>query len=58
MGISSNLEQGHEGHIREVLQEDGFSSMYSKYLLYAHSHVMSCVPVICSHFFMLMETDS
>jgi hypothetical protein len=57
MGISSNLEQGHEEHIREVLQEDGCSSMYSKYL-YAHSHVMSCVPVICSHFFMLRETDS
>jgi hypothetical protein len=26
--LSLSLDQGHEGHIREVLQEDGCSSMY------------------------------
>jgi hypothetical protein len=29
MGLSSSLERGHEGHIREVLQEDSFSNMYN-----------------------------
>jgi hypothetical protein len=28
-GLSSSLKRGHEGRIREVLQEDGCSSMYS-----------------------------
>ncbi len=31
MGLSLSLERGHEGRIREVLQEDRCSSMYSKY---------------------------
>jgi hypothetical protein len=29
MELSLSLEQGHEGPIREVLQEDGCSSTYS-----------------------------
>jgi hypothetical protein len=29
MGLSLSPEQGHEGAICEVLQEDRFSSMYS-----------------------------
>ncbi len=33
MGLSSSLEQGHEGRIREVLQEDGCLSMYSNYYM-------------------------
>jgi hypothetical protein len=40
MGLSLSLERGHEGRIREVLQEDGCSSMYSNYcafvVLYLH----------------------
>jgi hypothetical protein len=31
MGLSLSPELGHEGRIREVLQEDRCSSMYSKY---------------------------
>jgi hypothetical protein len=26
--LSLSLDRGHEGHIREALQKDGFSSMY------------------------------
>jgi hypothetical protein len=37
MGLSLSPEQGHEGHIREVLQEDRCSSMYSIYM-----HLLSC----------------
>jgi hypothetical protein len=40
MGLSLSLERGHEGRIREVLQEDRCSSMYSNYyafvVLYLH----------------------
>jgi hypothetical protein len=32
MGLSLSPERGHEGRIREVLQEDPCSSMYSKYV--------------------------
>jgi hypothetical protein len=32
MGLSSSPEQGHEGHVREVPQEDHGSSMYSNYM--------------------------
>jgi hypothetical protein len=31
MGLGLSLERGHEGRIREVLQENGCSSMYSNY---------------------------
>jgi hypothetical protein len=31
MGLSLSLERGHEGRIREMLQEDRCSSMYSNY---------------------------
>ncbi len=31
MRLSLSPEQGHEGHIREVLQEDCCSSVYSNY---------------------------
>jgi hypothetical protein len=31
MGLSLSLERGHGGRIREVLQEDRCSSMYSNY---------------------------
>jgi hypothetical protein len=43
MGLSLSLERGHEGHIREVLQEDGFLSMYSNY------HVLSSRNIVYSH---------
>jgi hypothetical protein len=53
MGLSLSLEQGHEGSIREVPQEDRCSSMYSNYmqlcvvvvLQIMHSHIMllSCI---------------
>jgi hypothetical protein len=33
MGLSLSPERGHEGRIREVLQEDCCSSMYSNYKL-------------------------
>jgi hypothetical protein len=33
MGLSLNLEQGHEGRIREVFQENGCSSMYCNYYM-------------------------
>ncbi len=32
--LSLSLDQGHEGHIREVLREDGCSSMYKLYHLF------------------------
>jgi hypothetical protein len=38
MGLSLSMEQGHEGRIREVLQEDHCSSMYSNYM-----HLSSCI---------------
>jgi hypothetical protein len=31
MGLSLSLERGHEGRVREVLQENGCSIMYSNY---------------------------
>jgi hypothetical protein len=37
MGLSLSLERGHEGRIREVLQEDRCSSMYSNSM-----HLSSC----------------
>jgi hypothetical protein len=37
MGLSLSLERGHEGRIREVLQEDRCSSMYSNDM-----HLSSC----------------
>ncbi len=40
MGLSLSLERGHEGHIREMLQEDCCSSMYSNYM-----HLPSCKSV-------------
>jgi hypothetical protein len=33
MGLILSLERGDEGPIREVLQEDGCSSMYSNYYM-------------------------
>jgi hypothetical protein len=48
MGFSLSLERGHEGSIREVLQEDGCSSMYSNYM-FCH-FVISCVHVTCGNF--------
>ncbi len=46
MGLSLSLERGHEGRIREVLQEDRCSSMYGNYHAFAphilkHSHIVS-----------------
>jgi hypothetical protein len=46
MGLSLSLEQGHEGRIREVPQEDRCSSMYSNYCAFTpnilmHSHTLS-----------------
>jgi hypothetical protein len=41
--VSLSLEQGHEGGIREVLQEDGCSSMYKSWLCVL-THIIS----ICS----------
>jgi hypothetical protein len=41
MGLSSSLQRGLEGRIREVLQEDGCSSMCSNYhmLIFVKCHV-------------------
>jgi hypothetical protein len=36
MGLSLSPERGHEGRIREVLQEDPCSSMYSKNIMHCH----------------------
>jgi hypothetical protein len=46
MGLSLSPEGGHEGHIREVLQEDRCSRMYSNYyaLLSVISH--SCIVLL------------
>jgi hypothetical protein len=47
MGLSLSPERGHEGHIREVLQEDRCSSMYSNYYAFVvlHLHVFTyCTP--------------
>ncbi len=41
MGLSLSPERGHEGRIREVLQEDHCSSMYSNFL-YAFVIHISC----------------
>jgi hypothetical protein len=45
MGLSLSPERGHEGRIREVLQEDRCSSMYSNYYTFVvcnvvYSHVV------------------
>jgi hypothetical protein len=48
MGLSLSPEQGHEGRIREVLQEDRCSSMYSIYM--HHCLVISCIHVSCCYF--------
>jgi hypothetical protein len=56
-GLSSSLERGYEGHIREVLQEDSCSSMYSNYYITC-SHVLSCALVIYLQFLTCRETDS
>jgi hypothetical protein len=51
MGFSLSKEQGHEGHILEVLQEDGCSSMYNNYV---HCHlIMSCIHISCCYFLSL-----
>jgi hypothetical protein len=42
-GLSLSLEQGHEGRIRDVLQEDRCSSMYSNIVCLFSYNVM------CSH---------
>jgi hypothetical protein len=39
--LSLSLDRGHEGHICEVLQEDGCSSIY-KSLSRVHTHVIPC----------------
>ncbi len=39
MGLSLSLEPGPEGRIREVLQEDRCSSMYSNYYVFV---VLQC----------------
>jgi hypothetical protein len=44
MGLGLSPEQGNEGHIREVVQEDRCSSMYSNY--YA-SVVLNLYVFIC-----------
>ncbi len=41
--LSLSLEWGHEGHIREVLQEDGCSSMYKSWLC-----GLTCIISVCS----------
>jgi hypothetical protein len=43
--LSSILDWGHEGHIREVLQEDGCLSMY-KYIVPQKEIAMSCLMFI------------
>ncbi len=43
----SKPEQGHEGHIHEVLQEDGYSSKYRCNLLCALAYVIPYVFLIC-----------
>jgi hypothetical protein len=44
MGLNSSLEKGHEGRIRELLQEDRCSSMYSNYYasVTLYLHVFKC----------------
>jgi hypothetical protein len=42
MGLSLNLERGHEGRISEVLQEDRCSSMYSNYYAFAALYLYVC----------------
>ncbi len=37
VSVPLSPEQGHEGHTREMLQEDRCSSMYSNYM-----HLLSC----------------
>ncbi len=48
-GLSLSPDRGHEGRIREVLQEDWCSSMYSKLCViiikqHMHSHTISLFP--------------
>jgi hypothetical protein len=51
MGLSLSPKRGHEGRIREVLQEDRCSSMYSNYV---HCHpIMSCIHISCCYFLRL-----
>ncbi len=40
---SLSLDRGHEGRIREVLQEDGCSSMYK-----SQSCILTCTITVCS----------
>ncbi len=40
MGFILSPEQGHEGRIREVLQEDRCSSMYSNYYALSSCNIM------------------
>jgi hypothetical protein len=43
MGLSLSLERGYEGRIREVLQEDGCSSMFSNYTVLSSCNIIySC----------------
>jgi hypothetical protein len=56
MGLSLSPERGHEGHIREVLQEDRCSSMYSNYFAFVvlNLHVFTYRVAILA----LRESDS
>jgi hypothetical protein len=50
MGLSLSLERGHEGCIREVLQEDRCSSMYSNYCAFTPYILMhSCIMLLFLH---------
>ncbi len=44
--LSLSLQQGHEGYIREVLQEDGCSSMYNSWLR-IFVRIIPCALLIC-----------
>jgi hypothetical protein len=48
MGLSLSPERGHEGHIREVLQEDRCSSMYSNYYALLSCNIMYSLIVLLS----------
>ncbi len=50
MGLSLSLERGHEGRIREVLQEDRCSSMYSNYCAFtSYIFTYSCIVLLFLH---------
>jgi hypothetical protein len=40
MGLSLSLERSHEGHIRDVLQEDSCSSIYRNYMYLSSCNIM------------------